>query len=392
MKVEQIYAIVNGATQQVLGETAVLAEDLHNVVDMGTEIINANAVDNYVKTLVDRIGKVIFVNRPYSGTAPSVLMDGWEYGSVLQKIQADIPEAVENKSWTLTDGTAYPDNVFHQPKVTNKFFNSKVTFEVDQSFTTLQLKESFTSASDMNAFLSMIYNAVEKSITVKMDSLILSTIGNMIAQTFKTAFASVTDNNYSKVSDIKAFNLLKAFNEKNSTTLTAENAISNADFIRYASYVISLYSDRMARISKLYNLGGKARFTPKDLQHIVLLSDFAKASEVYLQSDTYHKELVQLPNYESIPYWQGTGTAYDFASVSTIDVKTQDASETAGKEIKASGIIGVIFDRDSLGVANLDRRTTTSYNASAEFYTNYFKFDSSYFNDANENFVVFFIA
>lgn len=67
MTVKQIYELMNTVTSEVLGKTDLVAEDLSNVVDVGTELFNATAVDNYVKTLVNHIGKVIFVNRPYSG-------------------------------------------------------------------------------------------------------------------------------------------------------------------------------------------------------------------------------------------------------------------------------------------------------------------------------------
>ena len=181
MEVKQIYSIVNDVTKEVLGDSAVLNEDLSNITDIGASIFNATSVDSYVKTLCDHIGKVIFVNRGYAGNAPSVLMDGWEYGSVLEKIQADIPEAKENSTWELTDGTSYDVNVFYKPTVSTKFYNKKVTFEIPMSFTERQVKSAFSNAEQMNGFLSMIENAVEKSMTVKIDSLIMRTINNMTA-------------------------------------------------------------------------------------------------------------------------------------------------------------------------------------------------------------------
>ena len=135
MKVNQIYELMNSVTGEVLGEEAVVNEDLSNVVDIGTALFNASAIDAYVKSLVNHIGKVIFVNRPYSGSVPSVLMDGWEFGSVLEKISADIPEATENESWELENGASYEQDIFYKPSVTAKFFNSKVTFEIPMSFT-----------------------------------------------------------------------------------------------------------------------------------------------------------------------------------------------------------------------------------------------------------------
>lgn len=394
MEVKQIYTLINSVSGEVLGRTDIVAEDLTGIVDLGTEVFNQNAVDNYVKSLVNHIGKVIFVNRPYAGKVPSVLMDAWEFGSVLEKISADVPEAEENDTWNLKDGQSYDQDVFHKPTVTAKFFNSKVTFEVPVSITERQVKESFSNAAQLNGFISMIYAAVEKSMTIKADALIMRTINNMIAETVladakafgATAAGDMAD--LASASTARCVNLLKLYNDKTgaSTKLTAAKAITDPDFIRFASYVMGTYADRLQSISTVFNVGGKERFTPKDMLHVVLLSDFAKAAQTYLYSDTFNRGDVLLPQAETVPFWQGSGQNYEFASTGNINIK-----ESGGKAVKISGVLGVMFDRDALGVCNLDRRVTTNYNAKAEFFNNYYKFDAGYFNDTNENFVVFFI-
>lgn len=380
MEVKQIYTLANNATSEVLGDSILLKEDLSNLVDIGTAVFNASAVDKYVKSLVNHIGKVIFVNRPYAGGAPSVLMDGWEFGSVLEKIQAELPAAQENESWELEDGQSYDPNIFYKPQVSAKFYNSKVTFEIPMSFTELQVKQSFSSAEQLNGFISMLYNAIDKAMTVKLDALIMRTINNMIGETIYDATQNSTD--------VRAVNLLTLYNTRfTPNTITAAKALTTPEFIRFAALYMGLYADRMKKISSLFNVGGKARFTPSDLLHIVTLSDFQKAADVYLQSDTYHDEFTRLPQAESVPYWQGSGTGYAFADTSKIHITT-----SSGHDVEQGGILAVMFDRDALGVTNLDRRVTTNYNAKAEFYNNFYKFDAGYFNDLNENFVVFYIA
>lgn len=395
MEVKQIHTLINSVSGEVLGRTDIVAEDLTGIVDLGTEVFNQNVVDNYVKSLVNHIGKVIFVNRPYAGKVPSVLMDAWEFGSVLEKISADVPEAEENDTWNLQDGQTYDQDVFHKPTVSAKFFNSKVTFEVPVSITERQVKESFSNAAQLNGFISMIYAAVEKSMTIKADALIMRTINNMIAETVladAVAFGGTTGNltnaDLSSASTARCVNLLKLYNEKigAGTPLTAAKAITDPDFIRFASYVMGTYADRLQSISTVFNVGGKERFTPKDMLHVVLLSDFAKAAQTYLYSDTFNRGDVLLPQAETVPFWQGSGQNYEFASTGNINIK-----ESGGKAVEISGVLGVMFDRDALGVCNLDRRVTTNYNAKAEFFNNYYKFDAGYFNDTNENFVVFFI-
>ena len=391
MEVKQIYSIVNAVSSEVLGKTDIVKDDLTGIVDLGTEIFNQGAVDNYVKSLVNHIGKVVFVNRPYSGKVPSVLMDAWEFGSVMEKISADIPAAEENDTWNLTDGHEYKQDVFHKPVVTAKFFNSKVTFEVPVSITERQVKESFSSAEQLNGFLSMIYNAVDKSMTIKTDALIMRTINNMVGETLKADAAKFTPSgktlSYASASTVRCVNLLYLYNQANGTHLTAAQAILNPDFIRYASYQMGLYADRLQSISALFNIGGKDRFTPKDALHVVLLSDFAKAAQAFLYSNTDHFDQVLLPAAETVASWQGSGQDYGFAHTSAINIKT-----ASGTDVNISGVLGVMFDRDALGVCNTDKRVTTNYNAKAEFFNNWYKFDASYFNDTNENFVVFFVA
>ena len=388
MKVTQIAELVNGITEQVLGKSAELtAENLKNIVDVGTQLTDSANIDNYVKTLADRIGKVIFVDRPYSGSAPALLYDSWDYGSILEKISAEMPDATINETWELTDGKDYSQDVFHKPVVSAKFFNKKVTFECEQSYTERQVKSAFISPSDYNAFLTMLYNSVEKSMTIKIDGLISRTINNMIGETVHADFSTVTDGDYSQSDSVRCVNLLKQYNGISGKSLTVEKCFYDPDFLRYSAFVIKSYTDRIKRISTLFNVGGKDRFTPVDKQMLILNSDFATFEDVYLSSDVYHNEIVKIPNYSTVPFWQSSGKNFNRNITTAIDVTLND-----GTNIAFGGIVGVLFDHDALGVTCTDRRVNTYYNAKAEFYNNFYKFDSSYFNDLNENFVVFFVA
>lgn len=378
---------MNNVTKEVTGQTGLVNEDLSNIVDVGVAVFGASSVDNYVKALVDHIGRVIFVNRPYSGGAPSVLMDGWEYGAVCEKIQSEIPEAVENESWDLTDGQSYDPNVFYKPVVSAKFFSKKVTFEIDRSFTELQVRGSFSSATQLNAFLSMLYNDIDKAMTINIDGLIMRTINNMTAQTMWDSLSSGDTLTITGKTSTRAVNLLYQYNQAFGTSLTVDKCLTTPEFIRYAINQILIYKKRMRKASKLFNGGRKIRFTPDDMSRMVILSDLRTAADVYLQSDTYHDEYTMLPQADDVPYWQGSGTDYALDSISAINVNTAQ-----GKAVSVSGVLGVLFDRDALGVANLDRRVTTNYNPKAEFYTNFYKFDAGYFNDFDENFVVFYVA
>ena len=380
MTVSQVYSLVNDAVKEAIGETAVVNEDLSNVVDIGTSIFDANAVDAYVKSLVNHIGKVIFVNRKYSGSVPSVLRDGWEFGSIVEKIRAELPEAQANASWSLTNGASYDPNVFIEPEVHAKFFNSKVTFEVQLSLAEKQVKQSFSNATQLGAFVSMLYNEVDKQMTVAIDKLVMMTISLAIGATMDD------DSAGQNTSGTKAVNLLYLYNTTYGTSLTAAGALTTPEFLKFATYMIGLYSDRMEKISKLFNIEGNARFTPADRRQLVLLSDFAKAIGPYSLAPAYNEQYLRLPDADTVPYWQGSGTGYALSDVSAIDV-------THGADtFQYAGILGVMFDRDAIAVCNEDRRVTTQYNPKGEFFNNFYKFDCSYFADYGENIVVFYVA
>lgn len=388
MQITQIYELVNSITQTDLGMTDLsVAEDLSNVVDVGVAIQNLDNWQNkFVNALVDRIGKTVFVNRPYSGSAPSVMMDSWEFGSIMMKIASNLPEAVENESWELTDGTSYDPFVYHASTAEAKFFNGKVTFELDKSIIDRQLKSSFENATQLNSFISMLFNEVDKSMTIKNDGLVMRTINSMAGDTLYDLDSS---GNYTGKTGNRAVNLLYLYNQKFGTNLTAAAAITTPEFLRFASFTMSLYITRIAKMSTLFNVGGKARFTSRDMLHIVMLDEFREAAGVYLYdaANQFNRDNLSLPNAETVTYWQGSGQNYDFTDTSKINVKTG-----SGHTVTASGILGVMFDRDALGVCNVDSRVTTQYNAKAEFTNYFYKRDAQFFNDLNENFVVFFVA
>lgn len=384
MDVKQIAQLVNNTTKQIIGESVLLADDLSNVVDVGNALANANGFDNYVRTLPDMVGRMVFVDRKYAGGAPNILVDGWEYGSIMGKYRSRMPEATENESWELEDGASYDMTIFTKPYASAKFFNKKVTFEIPLSITEKQVKESFMSAAQLNSFISMIYNEVDKSMTVKLDSLIMRTINNFAAETIYNGVGAALGT-----SSVRAVNLLKLYNDTFSLSLTAAKAVYDKDFIRFAIYTMAKYRDYMSRISTVFNMGGTEKFTPAEMLKTVLLSDFAKAAGVYLYdaNGQFRVDNIGLGTFETVPFWQGSGTSFAFSDLSTIKCTTVD-----GHSVDCSGVLGVMFDRDACVVCNKDRRVTTApFNGKAEFWNQWHKWDCNYLNDYDENFVVFFI-
>lgn len=386
MEVKQIAEMLNEITKEVIGKEGLVKEDLSNIVDIGSEIFNANAYDNYVRALVDRIGRTIFVNRAYNGKGKSILRENWEYGSVLQKVQCELPEAEETEDWKLVDRASYDPNIFYQPKISVKFFNTKCTFTIPMSFTEMQVKESLSSATELNGFISMIENMIDVSMTIKTEALIKRAVNNFIGETI---YDEYTGGLYSASSGVRAINLLYLYNNSvnsGGTPLTKAKALYDKDFLKFASQVIRLTIGRLTDMSVIYNVGGKPRHTPRELMHVWMLSNFVSAIDMYLESDTFHNELVALPQFEEVNYFQGQGTDYSFGNASKIHVKT-----ASGHDVEIDGILGVVFDHDAIAVCHENKRVRDNYNPRAEFYTKFTKWDAEYLNDLNENGIVFFI-
>ena len=378
MEVTQIAEIVNLTTAEVTGTEAVENVDLNSVVEMGSEVLdNDKLIDNYVKTLIDHIGKVVFVNRPYTGSTPSVMMDSWEYGAILEKIQYEgLPEAEDNDSWELEDGRSYDPNVFYKPQVSAKFYSERRTFDIPMSFAQRQVKSAFSGAAQVQAFFAMIETAISNGMTVKMDSLVQLTLANAIATVYNNRVTN----------PVQYYPLVTMYvAATGDSSVTASNALVKPEFCRWASMTMRRVVARMRKLSTLFNAGGKYRHTPADRLHLILHSDFTAAAEAYLYSDTYHNEFVKLPKAEEVAFWQGSGTGFSWDDTSKI-VVTPSGSDVP---TTVTDVIGIAWDRDALGVTNLDRRVTTNWNPKAEFTNNWYKFDAGYFNDMNENIAVF---
>ena len=388
MKVEQIYSIVNQIADEALGESNVLNEDLSNIKMTGESIVNAIGYDNFVGKIVDKVGKVIFVMRQYKGRGANIIRDSWDFGSILEKLDANMPEAKINEAWSLQDGASYDPNVFISPEVTVKYWNNKESFRIENCFTRKQVMESFHTAEKMNAFISMLLLKVENKFALVLEQLTERVINTLVAETVWDEFGA--SSGFSSSTGVKAVNLLKRYNDdvNTGTDLTVAEALTNKDFIRYASFIIESYISRIKCYSTLFNVEGRERHTEREFLNIQLHNDFYNYARNYLYADTFHDEFVKLPseNVEIVPFWQGSGTSFDFADTSTIDVKTPD-----NHTVKITGVVAVMFDRDAVAVCNYNRESDAVYNKVGKFFKEFHDMDCQMIVDTAENGVVFFM-
>lgn len=384
MKVTQVAEILNNIWKETTGEEVIFTEDLSNIVEVGSDFLAKVGVDNYVKSVVNKVGHTRFLNREYEGIMPSMYMDSWEYGSIMETIFVRSFEFEENESWELQNNSTYEQDIFKKPTVDSKYYNGRVTFEVPCSFTDLQIRESFTSASKQTAFFGYVELAIRNTLTSAKNNLAMRTMNNMIADTVHSDYSS---GNYGASSGRKAVNLLYLYNLTVDTPITANDCMTNKDFIRFASKTIMDYINKFKVFSKAYNIEGVENFTPSSDVKLTLLSEFSTSAKTYLYSDTFNKDDVKIPTADEVPYWQGEGINDNFTDHSTVNVKT-----ATNNTVNVSGVLGVLRDNWSLGISNLNERVTTHYNAKGEFWNNFYKIDCGYYNMYSQNFVVFFVA
>lgn len=378
MQVTQIKELLEDVYSEVTGQSGVVTEDLSNIVDIGNTLLSDNYREPYARSLLNRIGRMVFVDRPYSGFAPSIMRDAWEWGSIMSKSRVKDFEPTDNMAWSLTVGQSVDQFVFTPPTVQTTLYNEMVAWEIDCSFVRDQVEQSFKSATEYDRFISMIQTQIKNTEVQFIDSLIMRNINAMMGRRINK--------------NIAVIDLLALYNAAIGSTLTADKAITNKDFARFAAYEILLYKDRFKAKTAAFseNNEGYTTFTPAEYMHLVLLSDFAKSLDVYLQSDTYHDDFTEIGSYETVPFWQGSGTSFGVADTSQINITLPGITPAA--TVNRNYIVGAMFDRDACGIINERREVAVSYNNRGRYWNNFYQVETRLFTDPAENCAVFVIG
>lgn len=377
--VTQVYTLVNNVAKMALGQDAISVCDVSSLVALGDTVLSSDKnTDVFMNTLVDRIGRTVFSVRNYTASYPDVVKHPFEFGCIVQKIYVDLPESKVNNAWEIGKSEYVPTYApVVKPTVKQKLFNGISTWEIDITIPDDILKTAFTNATAMAVMVQAIFTAIDNKMELDLENMVNLTRASFIARKIKGG------------KPCGAINLLTEYNTETNASLTVSSCLRNPDFLKWASMNISLWLNRMSRMSTLFNEESYKRHTPKDDLVFTVLDNFASATSAFLESDTYHNELVKLPRYNTVPYWQGSGTDYDFESVSKIDVKLSATDENS---TTYTGVIAVAYDYEALGVTLNNKRETTERNNKDE-YTNYYKkANMGYFNDMSENGIVFYIA
>lgn len=380
MKVNQIYTLINSVAKQMWGETAITVTDLTGVISMGKSVLSSTTDrDLFLNTLVDRIGKTVIRTLDLELEFPNLMVNDFEWGAIIQKINIQPPLSKVNKSVQISENGFTPNQFdVDTIDVSQTFFTDSDTWEFDYTIPDKLLNSAFTSESALASFISAITSAVSDSMTMALNNMSYLAIDNFIAEKIKANNGVV--------------NLLAMYNTQfPNATLTQANCITSPEFCRYASMIMNNYIKYMAKPSKLYNTGGMVRATARNNMHVLISSDFASSMGSYLESDTYWNDYVKLPNYKEYVCLQGTGNVSpNWIDNTTIKI-IPSSSESGATAIEQSGIIGVFFDRQAVATGYTDMYSGTDRN-NRNRYTNFtYSCVKQYINDLSENGCIFLV-
>ena len=363
--ITQIKSIVNDAVEDALGKNSTLSDlDSTDLVSLGKAISSFDAYENFYRSLVNRIAKTVYFIRTYQGKDRKILRDEHEYGAFIQKVYYTMPEAVDNPEFTTvawagspatpTYSQADPYGVTTVVGINALIYGGQGTWSIEIMRPISQIKSAFLDESSMMAFIDGIYIAIDNSFKMEEERLVALAANTAMAHAIKNGLAR---------------NLLAEYNTNNSSnTLTVAQALESADFLRFASKEIADTIEHMSGMSTLFNAQGYATFTDKDNLVVEMLAQFENAVNMYLRSDTFHDELVALPNHDKVDYWQGSGSSFAFDDTSSIDVIHDDfivAVTNPTGEIKQSGIICFLHDIENVAAYFGERYTWETVNPRA---------------------------
>lgn len=371
MKVEQISKILNDTFIPNSLDGANIRETLDNVVDIGRQITSSTEFEenfeHYVRTLIDKVGKVVCRERTYKLNAPDVIKGNYGGGTALQKIRYKTDVKFTDTEDYKIAGIYSPDIMSAKLPADFKstLYNKRLTYSDKITITKKQVKEAFRSESEIVDFFNMIETAISNKMSMALELLIMRGIITLIGQ-----------------KRIKKGGTAYTINLANGVPDTGYNAaLSNPDFIKKATRTLVQTKYNLRTPSKDYGTENFINFTPDSNLKIVILSELASAIQAGEVNNTFDKEILDRENTTVIPYWQIKDAPSRIRAVET-------GSEVFPVPL-VEDVVAVMFDEEALSVYNSDPTITSKYNPEGNFYNFWFKFDTSIFTDITENVVVF---
>lgn len=366
MELIQIADLLNDKlVPNLLGQETTIAPDLSNIVELGTAIedLTGDEFLNFAKTFAVGVARNEFETRLYKARYYGLMNDAREYGGVIQRARAkSLIEATDSHIWALQDGQDYFDGKYHGTDLDIKIYSMDDAYKIVHSIPNEEFKQYFTSADGVSTLVAMIEANVRNSNEVKLEALAKSTLQQLIAST----------NNV--IHMVTLYNSL--FNPD--TDLTTNTCLRDASFLRFFVEQTLRLRDMMRDMNKKYNDGTVPTFTPEEDLRVTMLTEVDKAIVCNMLADTFHRDLLEIGQYNTINFWQNSSDELLPTLGVTAEVKYQGEDDAQATTVSSVG--ACIYDKYSAGMCARLSKITSQYIGSEDF-TNY------YHHVANSRFV-----
>nr|DAK50533.1 MAG TPA: major capsid protein [Caudoviricetes sp.] len=379
----QIFNIVNEVAQQAMGSSAIAVVDNAGLVALGNTVLGSDATkNNFINALTDRIGRTIVSFRAYNSHFPDFERDSIEWGNILQKLKIAMPDAEEDQSFNLVEGTSVDQYKINKAKVNQLLFTTESPWQTHITVHLDALEKAFVDSNAMGAFISGMFGEVQNRIELAMENLSIDCVNNYMAEVIKGKETSPT----------RVINLVTEYKDKTGVDHTKEplNALNDEEFLKYVVRRINSLSTTMEYMTTgLFNTpqgdeGAYTRHTPKSEQRMLLFIDLVNSLKTNINSKAFNMEQVAIDiPFKTVPFWQSLQTP------AGINIKPA----SGGTAIVQSEVMGILYDREAMGTFKKKYTSlTTPINAAGKYYNVFYHMITMYFNDLTENAVVFLLA
>lgn len=389
-----VLTIVNEAFKQALGEKAVDTIDCRNIVDVGTTLANYElSTEEFTKSLLNVIVKNWFTDSSYrSQYNDPFFQDSAQFGAIVQHISVEVPEVTESSAWKDFSSTSPRPTVgtytLYLPVVHTQYYEKSVSWELPICITDEQWDTAMRNEGELIQFVSYILMCVDNALVVHLENMNNINRNNFMLEKFK--YDATPDKK-----GIHVINLVKKAIDDGliakpsvGETVTVQDYLSNSSALLNGTETMRLYKDYFSKMSTLFNTAQRKRFTPKDRLVLQVISAFDEKLRTNALSSTYHNDIVGLPNYQSVPYWQGEGTDLSFESVTTIKGIEASGGSQATAETH-TGIVAFMCDKWAIMHTVKSQRVAVKVFEPEALRQYYYQYRDMYMNDLTMNAVIF---
>lgn len=383
----QITSVLNSAIAQSTGASEVGNLDLQGIVDTGGDETIIGSKEQFTKSLMNVLVKNWFTDSSYrSNYDDPFFVDSREYGGIMQMVSVDMPTPEAALNWRqFANGDTIGTYKVYLPVVDTQYYGKTVSWQIPITITGEQWDSAFKSAEELSKFVGYIFVVVDNAIILHLEDMNNANRNNFMAEKINYA------KNYPNVG-VHVVNLVeeyvKSTGDSSIKSMTANEFLNSPKGLLFASEKMRLSKQYFKKMSTVFNTAKKNRFVPDDRMVFQVLSAFEEKLDTVALSNTFHKDIVEMPNYQSIAYWQGSGTDFGFEDVSKIDVTIS----SDGTKITQGGIVGFLCDKwaimhtlikDRVAVKHFDPENLDNY---------YYQFHESYANNLTMNALVFVVT